>query len=139
MLVAGSVGLGEVVVLVAARRAGLPAALWPLFDAADCAARRLCHSGQGEDWAVVRTGPKHGSVNALPYFWPVHDELRLSNLSGMKTGDRPTKPTGMMSTIGLGVVFSLGGVFTTFMLMDSWGGASWVFGSASRSSWVASR
>jgi uncharacterized membrane protein len=36
----------------------------------------------------------------------------------------------MMSTIGLGVVFSLGGVFTTFMLMDSWGGASWVFGSA---------
>ncbi|CAL9632188.1 hypothetical protein SUDANB176_06112 [Streptomyces sp. enrichment culture] len=34
----------------------------------------------------------------------------------------------MMSTIGLGVVFVLGIAFTTFMLMDSWGGASWVFG-----------
>ncbi|MFJ8469209.1 metal transporter [Streptomyces swartbergensis] len=34
----------------------------------------------------------------------------------------------MMSSIGLGVVFALGIAFTTFMLMDSWGGASWVFG-----------
>ncbi|GAB2767472.1 metal transporter [Streptomyces bullii] len=36
----------------------------------------------------------------------------------------------MMFTIGLGVVFTLGIVFTAFMLMDSWGGASWLFGSA---------
>ncbi|MFF8234839.1 metal transporter [Streptomyces caelestis] len=36
----------------------------------------------------------------------------------------------MLFNIGLGVVFTLGIVFTMFMLMDSWGGASWVFGSA---------
>ncbi|MFI7019036.1 metal transporter [Streptomyces sp. NPDC050164] len=35
-----------------------------------------------------------------------------------------------MFNIGVGVVFALGIVFTTFMLMDSWGGGSWVFGSA---------
>jgi hypothetical protein len=32
--------------------------------------------------------------------------------------------------IGPGVVFALGIVFTAFMLTVSWGGASWVFGSA---------
>jgi hypothetical protein len=36
----------------------------------------------------------------------------------------------MMLNSGLGIVSALGIVFTTFMLMDSWGGASWVFGSA---------
>ncbi|MFF6783887.1 metal transporter [Streptomyces sp. NPDC012510] len=35
-----------------------------------------------------------------------------------------------MFNAGLGFVFALGIVFTTFMLMGSWGGASWVFGSA---------
>lgn len=35
-----------------------------------------------------------------------------------------------MFNIGLGVVFALGTVCTTFMLMDSWGGTSWVFGSS---------
>jgi hypothetical protein len=34
-----------------------------------------------------------------------------------------------MFNIVLGVVFALGIVFTAFMFMTSWGGASWVFGS----------
>ncbi|RSM36176.1 metal transporter [Amycolatopsis balhimycina DSM 5908] len=35
----------------------------------------------------------------------------------------------MMVNVGLGAVFTAGIVFTAYMLMDSWGGASWVFGS----------
>ncbi|MGW6456434.1 metal transporter [Streptomyces sp. NPDC055078] len=38
-------------------------------------------------------------------------------------------PGGRMPGIGLGVVFALGIAFTAYMLMNSWGGASWVFGS----------
>jgi hypothetical protein len=48
----------------------------------------------------------------------------------MDAADRPTGSAGTVINIGLGVVFALGIGFTTYMLMTSWGGASWVFGSA---------
>jgi hypothetical protein len=35
-----------------------------------------------------------------------------------------------MFNVGLGVVFALGILFTAFMFMTSWGGASWMFGTA---------
>ncbi|GAA4535008.1 hypothetical protein GCM10023192_30920 [Amycolatopsis samaneae] len=35
-----------------------------------------------------------------------------------------------MVNVGLGIVFAAGIVFTAYMLMNSWGGASWVFSSA---------
>ncbi|GAA1601143.1 hypothetical protein GCM10009789_64250 [Kribbella sancticallisti] len=41
-----------------------------------------------------------------------------------------TAQTRKVLDIGLGLVFVLGIAFTTFMLITSWGGASWVFGSA---------
>ncbi|MFF8958199.1 metal transporter [Streptomyces sp. NPDC014894] len=48
----------------------------------------------------------------------------------MDRGDRPAGPADRMFTVGLGGVFALGIAFTAFMFMTSWGGVSWVFGSA---------
>ncbi|MER6712668.1 metal transporter [Streptomyces sp. NPDC006129] len=48
----------------------------------------------------------------------------------MNTGERPTRPGGRTFDLALGVVYALGIVFTAFMFMSSWGGTSWVFGSA---------
>ncbi|MFF0448877.1 metal transporter [Streptomyces sp. NPDC004609] len=48
----------------------------------------------------------------------------------MNTAERPARPAGMRVNTGLGAVFGLGIAFTAYMLADSWGGASWVFGSA---------
>ncbi|WP_235783489.1 metal transporter [Amycolatopsis orientalis] len=39
------------------------------------------------------------------------------------------RPAGIMVNVGLGIVFAAGIVFTAVMLMNSWGGTSWVFGS----------
>jgi hypothetical protein len=36
----------------------------------------------------------------------------------------------MLVNIGLGVVFALGIAFTAYMLIDSWGGAYWIFTTA---------
>ncbi|MFI6284671.1 metal transporter [Streptomyces sp. NPDC051018] len=46
------------------------------------------------------------------------------------TAQRPARPAGTMFNIGLGGVIVLGIAFTAYMFMTSWGGASWVFGSA---------
>ncbi|WP_433153883.1 hypothetical protein ACQPZ8_21615 [Actinomadura nitritigenes] len=44
----------------------------------------------------------------------------------MNAADRPRPAGAVLSGIGLGLVFALGIAFTTYMLMDSWGGTSWV-------------
>jgi hypothetical protein len=41
-----------------------------------------------------------------------------------------TRQTRKLFDLGLGLVFVLGIAYTAFMLITSWGGASWVFGSA---------
>ncbi|MFJ7423248.1 metal transporter [Streptomyces uncialis] len=48
----------------------------------------------------------------------------------MDTGERRTRPAGRTFDTGLGSVFVLGIVFTAYMFMTSWGGVSWMFGSA---------
>ncbi|MEU9024716.1 hypothetical protein [Actinomadura sp. NPDC048394] len=45
----------------------------------------------------------------------------------MNAADRPRTAEAVLSDIGLGIVFVLGIAFTAYMLMDSWGGTSWVF------------
>ncbi|MFD7547702.1 metal transporter [Streptomyces sp. NPDC059816] len=47
----------------------------------------------------------------------------------MDTVQRRTRRAGAGGDLGLGVVCALGIAATTYLLMDSWGGASWVFGS----------
>ncbi|GLF94847.1 metal transporter [Streptomyces yaizuensis] len=46
----------------------------------------------------------------------------------MNTAERSVRPAGNTFNIGLAFVFVLGISFTTYMLTDSWGGASWVLG-----------
>ncbi|MFD9719261.1 metal transporter [Streptomyces sp. NPDC059076] len=46
----------------------------------------------------------------------------------MNAAERPARPAGMGFTIGLGIAFALGIILTMYLLMHSWGGASWVFG-----------
>ncbi|MFJ4767662.1 metal transporter [Streptomyces uncialis] len=48
----------------------------------------------------------------------------------MDTGERRAGPAGRTFDAGLGAVFVLGIVFTAYMFMTSWGGVSWLFGSA---------
>src|SRR5215213_9759028 len=47
----------------------------------------------------------------------------------MDTVNRPARPASIVTGIGLGIVFVLGIVFTAYMIIDSWGGAYWVFDS----------
>ncbi|WP_207782133.1 hypothetical protein [Phytoactinopolyspora limicola] len=44
----------------------------------------------------------------------------------MNTAARPTT-SGVVATVWLGVIFLLGNAFTTFMIIDSWGGTYWRF------------
>lgn len=48
----------------------------------------------------------------------------------MDTEERRAVPDGRTFDAGLGAVFALGIVFTAYMFMTSWGGVSWMFGSA---------
>ncbi|MDL4816278.1 hypothetical protein [Actinomadura opuntiae] len=45
----------------------------------------------------------------------------------MNAADRPQLTGSVLVDAGLGIVFAAGIAFTTYMLMDSWGGTSWVF------------
>src|SRR3954469_3288547 len=47
----------------------------------------------------------------------------------MDTVNRPARPGSTATGIGLGIVFVLGIVFTAYMIINSWGGAYWVFDS----------
>jgi hypothetical protein len=48
----------------------------------------------------------------------------------MDTVNRPARPGAVMTGVGLGIVFALGTALTAYMIIDSWGGAYWVFDSA---------